>query len=70
MKIPGVAAPGIFCAFVGLLPVKPLAYVITNYTCCDRNYEGQNVYHEFHPLPDGRDRLKYYIIYTLYCQKT
>ena len=26
-------------AFVGLLPVKPFADVVTGYTCCDRNNE-------------------------------
>lgn len=36
-KIPRVAALGIFCALSGLLPVKPLANVVTSYTCCDRN---------------------------------
>lgn len=52
-KIPGAATPGIFCAFVGLLSVKPLAYVITNYTCCDRNNERYNISQGFHLPPVG-----------------
>ena len=51
---------GDFRGFVGLLPVNPLADVITNHTRCDRNYEVYYVFHEFHLLPDGRSRhLKY-----------
>ena len=45
-----------FVLLSGLLPVKPLAYVVCCYTCCDRNYERYDVCHEFHLLPDGRSR--------------
>jgi hypothetical protein len=50
------ALRGFFRDFVGLLPVNPLAYVVTDYTGHDRNYECYEIYHEFHLLPDGRSR--------------
>ena len=36
----------LFCAFVGLLPIKPLGNIIADYTAYDRNYNVEYVFHE------------------------
>jgi len=51
----GVPSGG-FWALSGLLPVKPLADVMANYTRHDRNTKGNYVLHTSHLLPDGRSR--------------
>lgn len=50
--------------FVGLLPVNPLAYVVTYYICHNRNYEYNYVCHRPHLLPIGRSRQIYH---TMLC---
>jgi hypothetical protein len=45
-----------FWDIVELLPVYPLANVVTNYTSHNRNNKRKYVTHEFHLLPDGRSR--------------
>lgn len=53
----GMGVPsGGFWALSGLLPVKPLADVMANYTRHDRNTKGNYVLHTSHLLPDGRSR--------------
>ena len=73
---PELALWGVFphqriLGFVGLLffsLVKPLAYVVTNYTCHNGDNKGDDVSHAFHLLPIGRSRHLHYTILLRICQ--
>ena len=48
----GLDSPGVLLCLTALVvTVKPLAYVVADYTCSDRHNEGCEGFHVFHPLP-------------------